>query len=399
MLLGLIVLSMSTMVAGCGQKDQEEKMVEDNLASNSTQESQELEAEEEKVASDETQEDETETGSESAIEEEEQVPEFIPDPARLHALADSKGMHVGVAIDLKYVKQEAYLDTLTQEFNTIVMENMMKWASINPNQDKYMFAGNDVAAKIAKAYGMSMRGHTLVWHQQLPDWLTKKSGQWTKEELLDIVKNYVSSVVTHYQDDIYTWDVLNEILEEDGTFRQSMWYKTTGEDYIRVALNEARAADPDAVLIINDYNVETIGPKSDGLYRLASALLEEGTPLDGVGFQSHFISGQIDFDSLEKNIERFQALGLDVQFTEIDIRIEAPVTEDKLILQGQEYEKLMRIARKHKIDTFMVWGMHDGVSWVPGFFIGYSSPLLFDRDYLRKPAYEGLVNALNEEIE
>ncbi len=203
-------------------------------------------------------------------------------------------------------------------------------------------------------------------------------------------------MVTHFNGKIHTWDALNEIFEEDGSFRQSMWYKTTGEDFIALTLNKAREMDPDVKLVINDYNVETLNPKSDGLYNLVKKLQEEKVPIDGVGFQCHFIADQIDYDSFVKNIERFQALGLEVQLTEIDIRIKAPITEENIIAQGEAYKKLMEIALSHNIEVFVVWGVSDNLSWVPGVFAGYGAPLLFNDKYERKPAYDGLIAALKE---
>ncbi len=340
--------------------------------------------------------EEVEEVVEEVVEEPEPIvyETYIPDPDGLRVIAEDMGMKIGTAFDLKYYKRELYMDAVTNEFNTITMENMMKWASMNPNQDKYLFSGVDVARELARKYQLNFRGHTLVWHQQLPLWLTKKSGQWTKQELLDIIEGYVENVVGHFKGDIYTWDVLNEIIEEDGSFRESMWYKYTGEDYISLALETARKADPDAILVINDYSVETLNPKSDGLYNLCKQLLDDGVPLDGVGFQCHFINDQIDFESFEANIQRFRALGLDVQLTEIDLRMDSPITEEKLASQGENYKKIMEIALRNDIDTFVVWGVNDSLSWVSGFFVGYSTPLLFDRNYEPKPAYEGVKEAL-----
>ena len=380
--LALIVLAL-TLFSGCGvqeeSKDEAEPEVEASVVTKPLEE-EVVEVTELEVV-------------EEVVEEVVREP-FIPDPNRLRALADEKGMKIGTAIDLKYFSREPYKDAVSQEFNTIVMENMMKMASMNPNQDKYLFSGVDVAANFALEHDMYMRGHTLVWHQQLPEWLTKKSGKWTKEELLSIIENYATNIVGHFKGTIYTWDVLNEILEEDGSFRESMWYKYTGEEYISVALNAARKADPDAKLLINDYSVETINPKSDGLYNLVKKLQEEGVPIDGVGFQCHFVADQIDYDSIIANIQRFQALGLEVQLTEIDLRMDSPVTEDKLAAQGEAYKRLMEIAIDNDITTFVVWGVNDGLSWVPGFFIGYSTPTLLDREYGYKPAYYGVYEAL-----
>ena len=386
---GLLLLLVA-LLAGCGVQENKSEVIGDAEVEEVVEET----VAEEKPLEEVVEETEV-TDVEEVIIEEEKEP-YIAEPGRLRALADEKGMHVGTAIDLKYIGRELYADSVKNDFNTIVMENMMKMASMNPNQDKYLFSGVDVAANFAKEYDMDMRGHTLVWHQQLPLWLTQKSGQWTKEELLTIIENYVENVVGHFKGTIYTWDVLNEIIEEDGTFRESMWYKYTGEDYISVALRKAREVDPEATLIINDYSVETLNDKSDGLYNLVKGLQEDGVPIDGVGFQCHFIADQIDYDSMIANIDRFQALGLEVQLTEIDLRIESPVTDEKLVAQGEAYKRLMEICIEKDITTFVVWGVNDGLSWVPGFFVGYSTPLLLDRNYEQKPAYQGVYDALNQ---
>lgn len=321
---------------------------------------------------------------------------LVIDPNSLRAIATEKGMLIGTALSLNYFDQAGYLDKVKNEFNIITMENAMKWASINPSRENFIFSGPDLAVQIAEENEMKMRGHTLVWHQQLPLWLTDKADKWTKEELLGIMDNYIETVAGHFKGKIHSWDVLNEIFEEDGTFRQSMWFKTTGEDYIALALNKAHEMDPDAKLFINDYNVETINAKSDGLYNLVKKLLEENVPIDGVGFQCHFIADQIDYDSFAKNVERFEALGLEVQLTEVDLRIKAPITDEKIAAQGEAYKKLMEISLAHNIRVFIVWGVTDSQSWVPGFFVGYSSPLLFDGKYQPKPAYNGLIDALKE---
>lgn len=332
----------------------------------------------------------------STVAEEPFVVTFEPDPEGLSALATANGIHIGAAIDLKYNSIEAYKTIMTNEFNTIVMENMMKWATTNPAEDRYLYSGADVAAYIAKEHGMKMRGHALVWHSQLPDWVTKKSDTWTKDELLDTIEKYVTNVAGHFRGSVYSWDVLNEVIEDDGSFRESLFYRVTGQDYIRLALETARKADPDARLLINDYSVETLNPKSDALYKLVKELKEEGVPLDGVGFQCHLVLGETDFESMEANIQRFQDLGLVVELTEIDIRIEAPFGEEELLEQKAEYKQLMTLALDNNIDTFVVWGIHDGHTWVDMWFPGFSSPLLFDKLYKKKPSYEGVVEALKE---
>lgn len=393
----LVFLVCIFVLFGCTNVKQEDMGTENATeATDAAEENGEVkdptQSETEEVTSNDTKASETETQVNDSKTEE--AVALVIDPESLRGLASAKNMYIGAAIDMKYFKEKAYQDTLKNQFNMLVLENLMKWASMNPNREQFIFAGADIAVKFAKENQMAMRGHTLIWHQQLPLWLTE--GTWSKEELLSIVDYYVENMVTHFKGSIDSWDVLNEIFEEDGSFRQSMWYKTTGEEYITHALVKAREMDPDAKLFINDYNVEFINAKSDGLYNLVKKLVEQGVPLDGVGFQSHFIHDQIDYDSLEKNIQRFTALGLEVQFTEIDLRIKAPVTDERLVEQGEAYKKLMEIALRNGVTAFVTWGISDLHTWVPGFFIGYASPLLYDNKYNPKAGVEGIKVALRE---
>lgn len=331
---------------------------------------------------------------EEVVEEEVKEP-FVVNPESLRAKAAEHGIYIGAAVSMGDFGFDNYLNTLFNEYSMMTTENLMKWDRISAvKRGSYNFVAPDMILQHAKDHDMVMRGHAIVWHDSRPDWLKVA---WTKEELTEVLEEYIEDVMGHFKGEIHSWDVLNEIIsDENGAFRESRWYEIMGTDYIRVALIKAREVDPNAKLIINDYSIEEINPKSDALYELAKELIDEGVPLDGIGFQSHLVSGGIDFDSMQANIDRFQELGLEVQFTEIDIRVLAPFTEERMAVQKEDYKQLMKMALDNDIDTFVLWGVSDTQSWVPMWFQDYGSPLIFDNVYEKKGGYYGMMEALEE---
>jgi endo-1,4-beta-xylanase len=226
----------------------------------------------------------------------------------------------------------------------------------------------------------------LVWHNQLPAWLNE--GTFTNDELRAILRRHVKQVARHYSGHVRAWDVVNEPFNEDGTWRDTLWSRAMGPGYIAKALRWAHRADPRAKLFLNDYNLEALGPKSDAMYRLVADLKRRGVPIHGVGFQGH-LSLEYPFpERLTENLRRFAALGVDVAFTEVDVRIPLPVTEEKLALQADYYERTMRSCRAvRRCRTYTVWGFTDAHSWVPEWFPGEGAATLFDEEYRPKPAY------------
>jgi hypothetical protein len=181
-------------------------------------------------------------------------------------------------------------------------------------------------------------GHNCVWHNQLPDWVT--AGNFDKPTLLSIVQNHCGTLVKHYKGKIYSWDVINEAFNDDGTFRQDVFFNTTGTDYIKTALRAARAADPHAKLYINDFNIEGRSAKSTALQNLVKELKSEGVPIDGVGIQSHLIVGEVP-TTYKQNMEDFTALGVEVAVTELDVRMNLPATPALLAQQATDYETVV----------------------------------------------------------
>ncbi|WP_353387890.1 endo-1,4-beta-xylanase [Thermobispora bispora] len=312
--------------------------------------------------------------------------------APLRQLAEAKGIYFGTAVAANRLGESQYVQVLDREFNSVTPENEMKWDATEPSRNSFNFGSADQIVNHAQANGQIIRGHTLVWHSQLPSWVS--NGNWTASELTQVMENHISNVAGRYRGKLYAWDVVNEAFNEDGTRRQTVFQRVLGDGYIATAFRAARAADPTAKLYYNDYNIEGINAKSNAVYNMVRQFKQQGVPIDGVGFQGHFILGQVPND-LQQNLQRFADLGVEVALTEVDIRIPLPVTSAKLAQQRADYEKVVRACLAvSKCVGVTVWGVTDKYSWVPDVFPGEGAALLFDDNYNPKPAYDGVVTAL-----
>ena len=318
----------------------------------------------------------------------------------LRQLAEKAGILIGFASANNFWSlpdSEKYIEIAKREFNILTPENQMKWDSIHPRPDSYNFDDADKHVKFALDNDMVVHGHTLVWHNQLPTWLTTR--KWKKEELENVLEEHIKTVVKHYKGKVMIWDVVNEALNDDGTFRRSIWYNVMGSEYIEKAFLWAREADPDAILIYNDYGIETINLKSDALYNLVSKLKENGIPIDGIGFQMHITMNGIDYESFAKNLERFATLDLKLYITEMDVRIQGKPTVENLLRQAEVYKNvLQKCLEQPAVKAIQFWGFTDKYSWIPHFFPGSGSALIFDENYNPKPAYYALKEALSAYI-
>ncbi len=313
-------------------------------------------------------------------------------PGSLRALANARGVYIGSATMAAELTSDAPYRALTaREFSMLTPANELKWDATEPQRGTFTFAKGDQIVSFATANGLRVRGHTLVWHSQLPGWLT--SGRFAAEELRSILRAHITAEVTHYAGTVYAWDVVNEPFAEDGGFRRSTWFTTLGPGYIAEALRTAHAADPAAKLYVNDYNVEGVNAKSDALYALVRSLRAAGAPIDGVGLQAHLSVGQVP-STMRKNIERFAALGVDVAITELDVRITLPATVAALRQQAVDYRAVaaacLAVSRCRGVT---VWDATDKYSWVPSFFPGQGAALPFDDKLVAKPAWTALHQA------
>jgi endo-1,4-beta-xylanase len=324
----------------------------------------------------------------------EKVPARTPS---LRAAAAARGLGIGAAAVPELLsREEIYRRTLGGEFNMLVAENVMKWGLIHPERDRFNFCPGDVLVGFAETNEMGVRGHTLVWHEQNPGWVTE--GEFSRDEAIEILREHVLTVVRHYRGRVAQWDVLNEAVEWDGTLRRTLWLERIGPEYIDMVFRWAREADPDALLFYNDFGIEEVGRKSDAVLNLLRSLRERGVPVDGVGFQCHLDQNSLSpvfRTRFKTNLQRFTDLGLRIALTEVDVRLKLPVSANALTAQAQTYRDLMEVCLElPACKTFMTWGFTDRYSWIPGFTPGYGAALPFDEQYQPKPAYYALLSAL-----
>ncbi|PYI13653.1 putative endo-1,4-beta-xylanase [Aspergillus violaceofuscus CBS 115571] len=312
----------------------------------------------------------------------------------LDEAAVAKGLeYFGTATDNPELTDIPYVTQLnnTADFGQITPGNSMKWDATEPSQNTFTFTNGDVIANLAEGNGQYLRCHTLVWYNQLPSWVT--SGTWTNATLTAALKNHITNVVSHYKGRCLHWDVVNEALNDDGTYRTNIFYTTIGEAYIPIAFAAAAAADPDAKLFYNDYNLEYGGAKAASARAIVQLVKNSGAKIDGVGLQAHFSVGTVPSkSSLVSVLQSFTALGVEVAYTEADVRILLPTTATTLAQQSSDFQALVQSC----VETtgcvgFTIWDWTDKYSWVPSTFSGYGAALPWDENLVKKPAYNGLL--------
>lgn len=342
------------------------------------------------------------------------LPPLPPDTttSTLRKLAAARGIRIGAAMnDFMITGDPMYGEVAKKEFSAATVENLMKWEPIHPERNRYDFAHADALAEFAKANNMIVRGHALVHAEKpLPAWL--KEGNFSKEELAEIMREHIRTVLNHYKekfpDTVTVWDVVNESFNDDANWRTKdmLWSKIgpSREEYVKIAFRTARETDSRIKLFYNDNGIETINPKSNATYNFVKALKEEGIPIDGIGFQSHMVNAKtfkldMDLSSVEANFKRFADLGLEIHITEMDVPIKVTdgVTQSELDQQAEIYGTMMKNCLKFKqCTTFIMWGFTDKFSWWPYVAPALGAALPFDENYNKKPAYFSLYNALQK---
>ncbi|KAI0696913.1 glycoside hydrolase superfamily [Cytidiella melzeri] len=313
--------------------------------------------------------------------------------ASLNTLAKSKGkLYFGSATDNPELTDVPYTTILSDNtmFGQITPGNSMKWDATEPTQGQFSWTGADQIVNLAEANGQILRGHNCVWHNQLPSWVS--SGSFTADQLTAIIQNHCGTLVGHYKGQIYSWDVVNEPFNDDGTWRTDVFYNTLGTSYVQIALTAARAADPTAKLYINDYNIEYPGAKSTAMQTLVQTLKAANVPLDGIGLQNHWILGELPSAStLEANMNAFTALGVEVAVTELDVRMTLPSTPALLAQQKTDYTTVITACQAVTgCVGVTIWDWTDKYSWVPSTFSGQGAALPWDENLQKKPAYDGI---------
>lgn len=322
-----------------------------------------------------------------------------PAAADLTPLAEAAALsnrRVGAAVQSTLLAGDLlYAGTFARHFGAVTAEWEMKWDVNEPEPGRFDFSRGDRIVAFAEERGMWIRGHTLVWHQQLPGWV----GGLSAAELRIALEDHVRGVAGHYAGRVHAWDVVNEAVADDagiGGLRDTPFLRGLGADYVAEAFRIARQADPQALLYYNDYGAEGLGPKSDRVFALVRDLVERGVPIDGVGMQMHVSAARPPSAAdVAANMRRLADLGLSVNISEMDVRV-ADLGGDlasRLERQRGVYRDLVGVCVvEPACDSVTFWGFTDAHSWIDGFF-GPDDPLLFDAAYRAKPAFFGVEDA------
>jgi endo-1,4-beta-xylanase len=320
--------------------------------------------------------------------------------AQLNQLAVAAGLkYFGSATDNPELTDKAYTAILTNatEFGQITAGNSQKWDATEPSQGTFSYTAGDVIVDLAKKNSQILRCHNLVWYNQLPSWVS--SGSWTNETLTAVLKNHITNEVEHYKGQCYAWDVVNEAISDsgDGSLRDNVFYKTIGEAYIPIAFSAAAAADPGAKLYYNDYSIEFSGAKTTAALGIVDLIKKAGARIDGVGLQGHFTVGSTpSARDLAGVLEQFTAKGVEVAYTELDVRHSSvPAAAAAVEQQAKDYTSVVQACLQVKgCVGITVWDFYDKFSWVPSTFPGAGEACLYDDNLSKKPAWTAVSSAL-----
>ncbi len=326
--------------------------------------------------------------------------------------AFKKDFLIGTALNNSQIdeKDAAVNDLIKKQFNAATPENIMKSALIHPKWDTYDFTMADKLVEYGKKNNIKINGHTLVWHSQLPNFIR---GIKSSDSIRTFFTDHIKTVAGRYKGKVFSWDVVNEALNEDGTLRNSVFLKHLGEGYLADAFKLAQEASPKTELYYNDYNNEQPAKRA-GCIKLIKKIQESGARIDGVGIQGHWHVGKIPLKDIEESILEYSALGLKVMFTELDIEVLPRNFQGADVSQrmanspemnpyanglpeniqkqlADDYEALFKLFLKHKdkVTRVTFWGVNDSDSWLNNWPVrGRTSyPLLFDKNNQPKPAY------------
>ncbi|KAK0622451.1 glycoside hydrolase superfamily [Immersiella caudata] len=305
---------------------------------------------------------------------------------------DTPGQRERAGLDAAYAQYDKIM--WGGEFGSTTPTNGQKWLFTEPQQGVFNFTEGDYTANNAKKHGLSLRCHALVWHNQLGEYVNQV--QWTPETLRAQIVSHIENVAGHYKGQCNHWDVVNEALEEDGTYRKSVFYNVLGEEYIKLAFKTAARVDPKAKLYYNDYSIEWPSKKTEGAARIVKMLRDEGIKIDGVGLQGHLTAeGGVTLDQHIAAIKSFTDLDLEVAVTELDIRLQEPATTTNLAQQKEKYKNIVGACVQVKgCVGITIWDFYDPFSWVPYFFPGEGAAGLWFANFTTHPAYDGIVEAL-----
>jgi endo-1,4-beta-xylanase len=326
---------------------------------------------------------------------------------------------VGTALNTEQVREKdaGIAKMIPQQFNAITPENAMKASLLRPEWNRYNFEATDQLVVYAAKYNFKVNGHTLIWHSQLPGYVRRLKNA---DSVRQFFTSHITTVASRYKGKVFSWDVVNEALNEDGTLRNTVFLQYLGDDYIVEAFRLAQQSAPDAELYYNDYNIEQPNKRA-GALALIKKIQAAGVRIDGVGIQGHWRINKLPLAEIEESIQAFSALGIKVMFTELDLTVLPNPWEDNTadigrtadgkrpgmdpytkglpdsvqLKLGKAYEDLFSLFVKHadKISRVTFWGVNDAQSWLNNFPVrGRTNyPLLFDRQNKPKPAFYNVI--------
>jgi endo-1,4-beta-xylanase len=331
----------------------------------------------------------------------------------LRALGARLGMHIGSALIDEDLDTPAWAAIAAAQFSVYTPGNDMKWQVVEPEQGVFDWSGADALVAFAEANNARVRGHTLLWHNQLPTWLTTgvANGTISASQLEQLLHDHIFTEVGRYRGRIWQWDVANEFFldaDPSGINPNDFWVSNLGTGIIPQAFIWAHEADPGALLFYNDYNIageDGTNAKSDAVYAWLQEMLADGVPIMGVGNQGH-LDTQYGFSGqqFEQDLARYASLGLKVAITEADVRTfvnnaTEQVPTDSLAEFAQPYEfgQMMKAAiAVPSVISFTIWGFTDADSWVPGTFAGEGYATIYDVNQNPKAAYYELQQDLQQ---
>ncbi len=308
------------------------------------------------------------------------------------------------------VSDLSYRDAIVANCQMIVPESELKWLELRPTRDEYRFEKSDMIVDFARQNAMEIRGHTLAWYGAMPAWTEEIS---THAEAERELTDHIETVVSRYRGAIPSWDVINEPLaewpENESSFRPSIWTRRLGADYLKIALHQAALADPDARLVLNEYDVEFKGPRfaarRKALVALLRSLRDNNVPLHAVGLQAHlFADRAIDRDGLQSLLSEIAALKLDVLITELDVidyKLPGKVSERDAMVASMAGQFLKAVCEVVRPKAILTWGLSDRYTWVPIYFKRPDGmpnrPLPLDADLKRKPLFD-VINEIRHRL-
>ena len=319
---------------------------------------------------------------------------------------------IGVAVNMQNITNPEQIAIIKKDFNSITAENDMKPQPTEPAYGQFNWENADKIANFCRSNGIKLRGHCLMWHAQIGEWMYKdeKGDLVSKEKLFQNMKHHITAIVERYKDVIYAWDVVNEAISDGGwqggrrgmgehpsPYRNSPLYQIAGDEFIKKAFIYAREADPNVLLFYNDYNAADPG-KRDRIYNMVKSMKEEGVPIDGIGMQGHYNVYGPSMEDVDTALTKYSTIVKHIHITELDIRANQEmggqlnfsrdggnISQVVKTLQEDQYARLFKVLRKHKdvVDNVTFWNLSDRDSWLGA----RNYPLPYDENYKAKRVY------------